>query len=370
MCDDLSYTVRAYAPGDESGIVELLQTGRPRFSAHPRPMDLWRWKHQDTPRPNIIVVAERNGKIIGCDHNTIFNVKIGNGVFTSSYGSDLAVHSDFRNRGVYTRMRQLLWALNEKEGIKFHFNFTKSPIMVKHGSKYLSTPKRTFPHRVRILARIQDAELHFRLNPRSHAWLIELGLYSIKYFNRLKKNFVSSHHSEQGHPSRCISSISVFDDRIDDFWKEVSGYHNFIVERRENYLNWRYFNPASDENCTVNLAKENGKIVGYSVLGITRENKEYPRGRIDDLLTLPQRLDIAHLLLQNALRHFENNAVNICTAMVTEGHQYSRVYESMGFINTREKLHSFYVSSGIEQDIERLTNGSPSGVHLSLGDIV
>lgn len=120
---------------------------------------------------------------------------------------------------------------------------------------------------------------------------------------------------------------------------------------------------------TIKLAEENGKIVGYSILSVIRTDKNYPFGRILDLIALPGRLDIVDSLLADALKYFESNGINVCNATVVNGHPYSRVFKKRGFVNTETKLRLFYVDNGIEKDIEKLATGPTSKVHICYGDV-
>ena len=49
-------------------------------------LDHWKWKYWDNPfKPNVIIVNEEDGRIIGVNHSLGMRVKIGDEVVKSSY---------------------------------------------------------------------------------------------------------------------------------------------------------------------------------------------------------------------------------------------------------------------------------------------
>ena len=359
-----SLKIRQYLPGDEVQIIPLLKIPFPNYGST-APLDYWRWKHQNPSfQTSIIVVAENRGRIIGCDHNPILNIKVGNGVFTSSVGNDLAVHPDFRNKGVYTSMRKLLWTLNEKNSVKFQFNWTHNPIMVKHVRKFGTRPRHTFPFQVKSLLWIGDVNLHYRMNARRTALILKFGLKVVRFVNRTIWNFRREHQRQE----LLISEVSSFDARINEFWREVSTQYNFIIERKQDYLNWRYSNLMIGEH-TIQQAEENGKIVGYCILSIDRQNKNYPSGQIVDLLVLPDKPYIVDSLLAEVIKYFVSKGVNVSNALIVSGHPYSKIFKKRGFVGRKTKVHIGYIDNGIEKDVEKLATGPVSRVHICYGDV-
>ena len=83
----MDYHVDKYQPGDEAGIVELLQlvfNGWPKFDLSCTTLEHWEWKHLDNPlstRMILTAVGKRDERIIGCHHGVDLNVKIGDDVY-------------------------------------------------------------------------------------------------------------------------------------------------------------------------------------------------------------------------------------------------------------------------------------------------
>jgi hypothetical protein len=92
--------VRLYREGDEEKIVELLIQSFPGWSEIENSLEYWRWKYQGWKNNPIIAVAFAGEKMIGCSHDVILNVKIGDQIFETNVGDDLATHPDARARHV------------------------------------------------------------------------------------------------------------------------------------------------------------------------------------------------------------------------------------------------------------------------------
>jgi hypothetical protein len=354
------YEIRQYLPGDETGIVNLLKRV---YSPH-RSLDEWIWKHLETPLKKYIIVITKNGnRIIGCDHNNFFMMKIGDKILQCTYGSDLAVHPDFRKRGINTNMRKLLWALREEKKVQFHYSITQSPIMIEHLSKL----KSRFPHKLRKLIWINDIGLHFRVNPRKYSWFFHLGFTFLRLIYLIKNVFLQKPHVKRFQ----ISTIYNFDKKFDSFWAELKNNYNFIGERNRDYLRWRYLDPSVGEY-TIRKVEENGVILGYCAISINRYQKEYLTGRIDDLLTLTDRLDVIQALVTDAISFFRKKNVNLCTYLGIKGHINEKVLIKNGFLNSElagiAQHQIFYTAHGIEDELYKIKASPPSRIYLSQGD--
>lgn len=151
------------------------------------------------------------------------------------------------------------------------------------------------------------------------------------------------------------------------FWEEISGHYDFIVERRMDYLNWRYCDQRGG-SYIVKQAENNGRVVGYIVLRIDRYRDDYPVGTIVDLVTLPSRLDVAHILVADAINFFDEQEINSCRYLVAKNHPYEGILKRYGFLDGRSKVHLFYVSLGEEEELEKLSTSQAARIHFTYGD--
>ena len=120
-------------------------------------------------------------------------------------------------------------------------------------------------------------------------------------------------------PEFCIEEVKCIDERIEMFWNGIKDHYSFIVNRSKEDLNWRYCDPRA--GCfVVKQAEEGGRILGYSALRVNRYREDYPVGFIVDLLTLPNRLDVADALVKDAVRYFDDENINIVNYQVVKNH--------------------------------------------------
>ncbi len=352
--------IRVYKPGDETGIVQLLKLVFPGHSRGIPPLDGWTWRHIDTPlKKNIIIVAECDNEIVGCDHYTYFHMKIGNKILPCTYGSYLAVHPDYRRRGINTEMRKLLWKIREENQVPFHFSTTVNPIMVKHLSKL----KKRFPHPITTLYWINDIDLYFKRNPNPYSFILKYGYRIIKKISKQKANIKTPISPKQFK----ISTIYKFDEEFEPFLNRISQHYNFIVDRNIEFLNWRYCDPRAGEHI-IKKVLEDDTIVGYSVLCIEKTDTGHTYGKILDQHAIPGRLDIIDALIADAIKIFKRENVNRCSSRMIKGHPYEDVFKKHGFLNSRLNEHMFYVSSGIDGDIKKIVESPSSMIYLSHSD--
>ena len=66
--------------------------------------------------------------------------------------------------------------------------------------------------------------------------------------------------------------------------------------------------------------------MGYSVLKINRLREDYPIGYIVDLLALPDRLEVARVLISDAVRYFDERNINIVNCLTVKGHPYTSLF--------------------------------------------
>jgi len=362
-----NYTVRPYHSGDEDGIVELLELvfdGWPKFDLECTPLDHWKWKYLDNPlKTSFIALGVNEDGIIGVNHSIPHRIKICDDVLLGTYGSDLAVHPDFRQIGVKTRTHDLKEEMRKPAGISVTYSVSGNPILIQ---SRLRRGRPMFPHPVINLVRIRDIDRQIKAMPVKHAWLTKTGFNAVRIINDIQKVFRPSNRVDK---ELYVREIHAFDEKIEPFWDKVSKHYAFIIERNRDYLNWRYRDPRAGGFIIKQAENKGGDIHGYVVIKINRYRKDYPIGFIADLITLPDRLDVANLLVVDAMRYFDAFDVNIVNFLVPKNHPHENVMRRNGFLNSGIKLQLFFHSEDDEIILDRLKSSTPDRVHFSYGDI-
>jgi len=355
-------SVAQYERGDEVELVGLLGKvfGKwPQQSAC-SPVEHWRWKYLRNPQAdNFIVLARDSERLVGCFHSVPMLIKIGEGIYSSSTGTDLGVDPEYRNRGISNKMRKLQRSL-ERKSVAFHYGVTSNPILLE---KYRREKQGNLPYPPYIYVRIDDIELHRSQSEEIplHEW------YGMKALKALNKIGNLGYRLKQGNIK--VREVQRFGDEVDAFWGKVQGGYSFIVVRSREYLNWRYCDPSCGDY-TVMEAVEGNEMLGYVVIRIVRVKEDYHYGYIVDLLTLPRGEDVAINLVSEAVDLFKSKEVNLMLWQITGRHPHARIASRFGFLNTRRVNILDYPkeTTCIGSDEERMQKSLPSGIHFVYGD--
>lgn len=362
---DRDFVIRPYEPGDEEGIVKLLELsfgGWPSIDLRCTLVEHWRWKYKQGPIENdYITVCTKDGEIIGCEHIIPRRIKLGDEVVIGNIGTDLAVHPDFRGLGLSRKIR----AFHRSRGYRVHHQLsyfvTSNPIMIKAYTKRSTL----FPHPVANFVRIRDIDLQLQKMPVKSPRTVKMAYKALKLLNGIERLFRGSRRQKSGVE---IFPVKSFDGRVDELWGRISPLHKFIVERNREYLNWRYCHPHAG-NFVVRQAEENGEAVGYIVLLINRKISAYPVGYIVDLIHAPGKIDVCSGLVAEAVEYFDEQDVNIINAFVIRKHPYEKIMKQNCLINSRINLKLFLGVSTRQRHLEMLREAHVTSMHFSYGDI-
>ncbi|MBV0925409.1 GNAT family N-acetyltransferase [Halomicroarcula limicola] len=120
---DDGYTIRWFEPGDREGFMALHDRIWPGFST------AWfDWKFADNPylTESPVVVAERDGEIVGARPNLAFQMRAGDTYHTAIQSCDTMVHEDHRRQGLFSRMSERLFEGYADGPPAFTFNVPNS----------------------------------------------------------------------------------------------------------------------------------------------------------------------------------------------------------------------------------------------------
>jgi len=123
-----------------------------------------------------------------------------------------------------------------------------------------------------------------------------------------------------------LRSVESFDERFDAFCAAASAPFDFVPERTQAFLNWRYADPRAGE-FTIRVAERNGQLLGY-VVHIDRDDTTH----IADILVATDQPGVTDALLEEVARHARTAGKAAVAGWLAERHPYRAAFRSRGFV--------------------------------------
>jgi hypothetical protein len=307
--DTPSFTRRAHRPGDEQMLLDMLDLafGRPwpRVEIGCDPVDHLRWKLSNTPEsPGIHRITEVDGKPAASVFCWIQNVKLRDGIYRNIQGVDSVAHPAFQTLGLFRARAE--WRKEHPDDQPSDFQFG---------------PVSGHPALAHIHQKAEQEGRSLVIGNRVRVLTLPLGEDAGERIERAAPK-VSNTGCD-------IQRVEAFDERTDDFWLRAAEPYEFIVERTRDQLNWRYADPRAGL-FSIHVAEHEGELLGYSALRLS-----HGRGFIADLLTLPDQIDVASALLEDAVYTLAALSVSRIDWWVPVHHPYQQLARERGFVDKR-----------------------------------
>lgn len=369
-----NYSVRLYEPGDEAGIVKLLDEvfkPWPRFEIECSPVEHWKWKFLDNPANHRAKAAEKTphavavdgNEIIGVIHGMLYYTKVGDNVYLSQKGADVGVNNDYRGLGIFSKIDKQKEERMIELGCYFGYSLTSNPVILSSTNADNFEP---FPHPIKYLIKIENVDKfikHMKQDEKQwNSQALKTAVHGAKLLNRLT--------TTQPKPTKTdvkLRQIDRFDSKIDTFYEKVKNSHTFIVEKTKDHLNWRYCDKRGGDFKTW-LAEESGEIVGFIVLRTNRIDPNYPIGYIMDMMAFNDRNDVVEELLRLAVDWFKNLEVNIVHIQIVNGHKHEAILNKFGFIDSQSKPYLRFRPRASAEDLEKFKHAQPTSHHYPYGE--
>jgi hypothetical protein len=317
------YTLRAFQPGDEAACLRLLDEvfpGWPRTETSVTSIEHLQWK-LGGPNSFAQTIAEADGMTVGMWIERIRLATVGGAERSVSQGFDAAVHPAYREQGVTKALRT--WLPVERADLQI--GWSRHPAIVR-----LRTEDGAGPIGKGVHALVHVGPVPPPDGLTGVTWVIE-------------------------HQAR-------FDGGADALWDEACGQFGFILERKRDFLNWRYCDRRGGD-FVVRVAREEGRLLGYTVLRVLAGS-----GYVADALVLPGRLDVLQSLARDALLYLRERNVAAVEWWCATRHPYRSVLSQMGFVHKTRTVRFTYVAMGAEPHAIDSLQKPGIAVHLMPGD--
>ena len=327
------WSIRSYEKGDENGIFELMKAVYPEKKYdREKWMRWWKWMYMDNPAGDSrIWIADHNSRIVGSRSVILVKMKIAGETVMASQNTDLMTHPDYRRQGIFSALEKKSFNQLKDEGICITYSFPSNmsyPGYMKSGEFFDTCALQTM---------IKPLNLENVLKRRIK------NKFLLKIYTVIEYLFINIFYRAKEPPEvdgLTITKISSFDDRINDFWKNISNDHETIVIRDKEYLNWRYVD-VPNVDYTIYLAEEDEEIRGYIVFGCAKQDQL--SGHIIDIITPLDRTEVIHSLLSKAVKHFKEEKVDVIFCKMVADKILYKIFRKNGFISSRFIIKSEFI---------------------------
>lgn len=288
------YLIKQYSDADKKEALNLMQevfaSEGLRKSAYFSP-GFWKWQYQDNPSGKAItLLAKDNGSVVGQYVNVPVHLKLNGKIEKSALVIDLMVRKPYRRQGLFQKMGEAANNRLPKLGVSISF---------------------AFPSR----------------NESYAGFIHKLGWFEVGALQSLVKPVLPKIFKNKRKDAGIkVQKISTFPQEINLLWERLKSLVNIGVVRKSKYLNWRYFgNPAS--KYAVFLVKQDGELIGYFVLKITKVSG-IKVGIIVDMFCVNE-LNVVEAVIDKANSYFLDSGAFLCTMLRTK--LYERSLKKVGF---------------------------------------
>jgi len=258
--------IRKYQVGDEAGFHRLDNL----VEEHPwnrRDLANWKWKFRgkNPAGKPLMIYAANDSEIVG--HFAAIPMKywIDGESVIGSHSAAMMVHPQWQNRGLIKFVADKLIQELEIQGIPFTYGYPNE----------------------------NAYELHIK----------HLGYEEIAKQQFYIKNINFNEEEDSSTGSLTWKKISKFGDETNDLWENSKNEYNVIVERKSDFLNWRYLDRPDVPYHAYGVFNEN-MLEGYCVLKLYQEEKTL-RGHFIDLFTSHNNNVCASVLILQGLQFFK-----------------------------------------------------------------
>lgn len=320
--------IRSYEPKDEEGYIALMNTVFPNYKCD---LIRWRWEYKENPFGFLQVFGTFNGKTIG--HMGLIGVPIMvNGtIVRGSQAVDLAVHPDFRGKGMFIGIGEKLVQQAEREGFVLSYGMPNEPAYHGH-LKYGWFSVSEIPVLTRITSRKAFAlfiatkfhDLFSHPNSASISRILTL----VRDLIRAKNAGILGSERQESYTTHVVKS---FGKQFNELWKEASIHHQLLVVRNEEYLNWRYAKRPYSNYLILAIEKSN-RVEGYVVLATEIQRfAKWKKGYIVDIFSKSD--EGTRFLISLACNYFAKTNIDAIICWMMKKQPYYDSLVEYGFVN-------------------------------------
>jgi hypothetical protein len=134
-----------------------------------------------------------------------------------------------------------------------------------------------------------------------------------------------------------VSTISRFDDRVDDLYERAGMAFDVLTVRTSRYLNWRHCDArAGGDTTNLGCFDRDGRLIGYAVF-----KRASDRCSLVDLLIDPVHRAAGYHLLDVGIRRMQSTGVGSIGCWLSPEHPDEPALSAMGFLDAGPQQLNF-----------------------------
>jgi GNAT superfamily N-acetyltransferase len=182
--------------------------------------------------------AFANEQLVGMTYCWRVPARLGGRRVTANTGGDVAVHPEYRGRGLWSGLRAAGLEHPRQRALDYDFsgNVMARENSLTHGYRYLGNPLEVMEKRL----------------PRAG------------HLRRIR-NAIAGRRARL-----TVTPTAAFDRDVEPLFESAAAQFDFIVERAPGWLNWRYCDGRGGRSAVRYVRDERGQLLGYTVLRIQR----------------------------------------------------------------------------------------------------
>lgn len=290
--------------------------------------EYWSWELEGNPNSppgcSFTLVIECDNKIVALISTQPIILKIGEKVLRASWLTEAMAHPAYRGRYMAPRVLKKITKTPPSPILLGNPNDNVYHLCTRYGFFDTCQPPTMF--NVINMENVLKTKIQNKI-------VIKLGSAIWNIFSKIF--FSTKYHHEI--KDVIIKRVSAFDDRIDNFWKEVSADFNIIAVRNKKYLNWKFVE-CPVRRYTIFIAEKEEKILGYIVFR-DEERANEKRGYIVDFLAKTDDKRIIRSLISKAVECFKTRKVDFIICLgITCNKVYQKALRRNGFIFSKHDI--------------------------------
>ena len=341
-----------------SQLLESAFDGWPDFPLTVPTAEHIRWKLNPPGDRETAVTVTPDGAGLAATSTLLRRTYLLRGVsHTVADGADAAVAPAHQGRGYYSKRRGLSDTIAPDASFGMSFSHNERVLHVRRRVSEAEPANRLQTLELPLSGRRLAAPRH-----RAAAWLAPLAsplAWAAVLATRWR------HRDSLTAPVKptSIRLIDEFDRAADAFCASALVQFEMVQLRNREYLNWRYCDPRAGD-WRVAVAESEGVMAGYVVYRPSSH-----RAILADLLTLPERLDVAAPLVEFVTSEVRAAGAASVRTWLPRKHPYTPVLKACGYIGIRRSPGANIRIKRLSEDDRRLILDDPdTRIHMMPGD--